>query len=256
VYPDPTPRALAFYDVGKRFRDGTVALTDVNLDVGPGEFVSVVGPSGCGKSTLLRLASGLAEATEGAVEVNADKVGYVFQDPTLLPWRSVRRNVELLAELDHMAKPERRRRVADSIKMVGLDGFERHRPRALSGGMRMRVSLARSLVLEPDLFLFDEPFGALDEITRERRAAAAVPGPPVRRAVHHACGGRGGLPVHPGDRDVRSAGPGPRRLRRPVRLPAAAGAALLRRVRACRRQGLRLPARRRRLTTSDITWEG
>jgi NitT/TauT family transport system ATP-binding protein len=168
VYPDPTPRALAFYDVSKRYRDGTEALSDVNLDVAPGEFVSVVGPSGCGKSTLLRLASGLSTATEGALEVNADKVGYVFQDPTLLPWRPVRRNVELLAELDGMPKRERRRRVDESIKMVGLSGFERHRPRALSGGMKMRVSLARSLVLEPDLFLFDEPFGALDEITRER----------------------------------------------------------------------------------------
>jgi NitT/TauT family transport system ATP-binding protein len=168
VYPDSAPRALAFYDVSKRYRDGTQALTDVNLDIAPGEFVSVVGPSGCGKSTLLKLASGLASASEGAMEVNADKVGYVFQDPTLLPWRTVRRNVGLLAELDKLSGVDRKRRVDEAIKMVGLNGFEKHRPRALSGGMRMRVSLARSLVLEPDLFLFDEPFGALDEITRER----------------------------------------------------------------------------------------
>lgn len=168
MYTQTATRALTFRDTGKRFPDGTHALTGVNLDVGRGEFVSVVGPSGCGKSTLLRIASGLAVASEGAVEVNADKVGYVFQDPTLLPWRTVRANVELLAELDHMPRRERRQRSAEAIKLVGLEGFERHRPRALSGGMRMRVSLARSLVLEPDLFLFDEPFGALDEITRER----------------------------------------------------------------------------------------
>jgi NitT/TauT family transport system ATP-binding protein len=168
VYPDTTPRALAFYDVGKRFPDGTLALTDVNLEVSAGEFVSVVGPSGCGKSTLLRLASGLTKPSDGAVEVNSDDVGYVFQDPTLLPWRTVTKNVGLLGELDNLPRAERRRRVAESIKMVGLSGFEKHRPRALSGGMKMRVSLARSLVLEPDLFLFDEPFGALDEITRER----------------------------------------------------------------------------------------
>jgi len=160
--------ALRFRDVGKRFRDGTLALTGVNVDVANGEFVSVVGPSGCGKSTLLRIASGLTTVTGGTVDVRADRLGYVFQDPTLLPWRSVRKNVELLAELERMPAAERRQRAAEAIKLVGLTGFERHRPRALSGGMRMRVSLARSLVLRPDLFLFDEPFGALDEISRER----------------------------------------------------------------------------------------
>jgi NitT/TauT family transport system ATP-binding protein len=168
VYAQTTTRALTFHQLGKRFPDGTRALTGVSLDVGRGEFVSVVGPSGCGKSTLLRIASGLSPRTSGEVEVKAEKVGYVFQDPTLLPWRSVRSNVELLAELEKMPRRERKQRVAEAIKLVGLSGFERHRPRALSGGMRMRVSLARSLVLEPDLFLFDEPFGSLDEITRER----------------------------------------------------------------------------------------
>jgi NitT/TauT family transport system ATP-binding protein len=163
-----SPPALRFTDVGKRFPDGTVALTGVNIDVANGEFVSIVGPSGCGKSTLLRIASGLTKVSEGKVDVRASTVGYVFQDPTLLPWRSVRKNVELLAELAKMPKAERRQRAAEAIKLVGLTGFERHRPRALSGGMRMRVSLARSLVLQPDLFLFDEPFGAVDEITRER----------------------------------------------------------------------------------------
>jgi len=159
---------LTFSGVGRTFPDGTEALRDVDLTVDGGEFVTVVGPSGCGKSTLLRLASGLDHATTGSVTVGSDRVGYVFQDPTLLPWRTVQRNVELLAELEKVPKGERQRRVAEAISLVGLDGFTKHRPRALSGGMRMRVSLARSLVLEPDVFLFDEPFGALDEMTRER----------------------------------------------------------------------------------------
>jgi NitT/TauT family transport system ATP-binding protein len=160
--------ALAFDGVEKRFADGTLALDGLDLRIERGEFVGVVGPSGCGKSTLLRLASGLSKPTAGTVEVGPGGIGYVFQDPTLLPWRSVARNVELSAELEGLPKPERRRRAAEAIKLVGLAGFERHLPRMLSGGMKMRVSLARSLVLDPDLCLFDEPFGALDELTRER----------------------------------------------------------------------------------------
>jgi NitT/TauT family transport system ATP-binding protein len=159
---------LAFTGVGRTFPDGTQALHDVGLAVDSGEFVSVVGPSGCGKSTLLRLASGLDTPTTGHVDVASRRVGYVFQDPTLLPWRTVRKNVELLAELEHLPKAERQARVTEAIGLVGLKGFEKHRPRSLSGGMRMRTSLARSLVLQPDVFLFDEPFGALDEMSRER----------------------------------------------------------------------------------------
>jgi NitT/TauT family transport system ATP-binding protein len=159
---------LTFDHVSKRFADGTVALAGINLTVASGEFVGVVGPSGCGKSTLLRIASGLTAASEGAVLVDTDKIGFVFQDPTLLPWRTVQANVELLPELAGLPKAERRRRADEAIKLVGLSDFAHHRPRALSGGMRMRVSLARSLTLQPELFLFDEPFGALDEITRER----------------------------------------------------------------------------------------
>ena len=164
----PAASALRFARVSKRFPDGTLALAGVDLNVAPGEFVSVVGPSGCGKSTLLRIASGLTPATDGAVEVQADKIGYVFQDPTLLPWRTVQANVELLTELHGLPKEERRRRADEAIKLVGFGEFTGHHPRALSGGMRMRVSLARSLTLQPELFLFDEPFGALDEITRHR----------------------------------------------------------------------------------------
>ena len=163
-----TVSALRFSSVTKKFSGGTTALADTSLAVSPGEFVSVVGPSGCGKSTLLRIASGLDQATAGTVDIGAKRLGYVFQDATLLPWRSVLENVGLFAELEKMPKAERNRRVAEAIELVGLTGFEKHLPHQLSGGMRMRASLARSLVLDPEVFLFDEPFGALDEITRER----------------------------------------------------------------------------------------
>ncbi len=160
--------SLSFESVSKTYPDGTEALLDVSFAVEAGEFVTVVGPSGCGKSTLLKIASDLTPATGGRVAVQARNLGYVFQDATLLPWRTVQKNVELLAELHRIPKPERTRLAADAIHLVGLDGFERHHPRRLSGGMRMRVSLARALTLKPEVFLFDEPFGALDEITRER----------------------------------------------------------------------------------------
>jgi len=163
-----TDTRLAFDGVSMTFPDGTHAVDPVTFGVAAGEFVSVVGPSGCGKSTLLRIASGLTQHTTGSVAVDRSNVGYVFQDATLLPWRTVARNVELLAELGGMPTAERRRRTAEAIALVGLTGFEDKYPKQLSGGMRMRASLARSLVLDPAMFLFDEPFGALDEITRER----------------------------------------------------------------------------------------
>ena len=159
---------LDFRDVDLVFPDGTAALGGVDLTVDRGEFVSIVGPSGCGKSTLLRIASGLESAPGGTTDVSTSRIGYVFQDATLLPWRSVQGNVELLAELNRAAKADRAAKAAAAIGLVGLDGFEKHLPKQLSGGMKMRVSLARSLTLDPELFLFDEPFGALDEITRER----------------------------------------------------------------------------------------
>jgi NitT/TauT family transport system ATP-binding protein len=162
------PALLDFTDVAMRFDTGTVALEQVDLTVRRGEFVTVVGPSGCGKSTLLRIASGLETATSGTVQVSTKRIGYVFQDATLLPWRTVQRNVELLAELNKQSPEERKRKAQAAIDLVGLSGFERNLPKQLSGGMRMRTSLARSLTLDPELFLFDEPFGALDEITRER----------------------------------------------------------------------------------------
>jgi NitT/TauT family transport system ATP-binding protein len=159
---------LDFSNVAMQFPNGTIALQNVDLTVKKGEFVTVVGPSGCGKSTLLRIASGLEKASEGVAEVDTKRIGYVFQDATLLPWRTVNANVELLAELNGDSKKERAAKAKEAIQLVGLNGFEKSLPKQLSGGMRMRTSLARSLTLEPELFLFDEPFGALDEITRER----------------------------------------------------------------------------------------
>ncbi|WP_433760725.1 ABC transporter ATP-binding protein [Nocardia sp. CA-135398] len=164
---DPVP-ALAFRGVTLTFENGTEALADIDIAVRAGEFVSLVGPSGCGKSTLLRLAAGFERATTGTVDVATDQLGYVFQESTLLPWRSVLRNVELPAELAGVDKSTRRAAARDAIERVGLAGFEKHKPAQLSGGMRMRASIARALTVRPELFLFDEPFGALDEITRQR----------------------------------------------------------------------------------------
>ena len=160
--------ALQFRGTAKVFPDGTEALAPTDLTVRSGEMVAIVGPSGCGKSTLLRLAAGLDHPTAGTMNLSTNNIGYVFQDPTLLPWRTVQANVELLAELNHVPRTERRQRAVAAIELTGLTGFERHRPRALSGGMRMRVSLARALTMRPSVFLFDEPFAALDEISRQR----------------------------------------------------------------------------------------
>ncbi|GAA5168474.1 ABC transporter ATP-binding protein [Pseudonocardia eucalypti] len=160
--------AVRFTGVTKAFAGGVLALDGVDLRVVGGEFVGVVGPSGCGKSTLLRLAAGLAAPTGGRITVSSDRVGFVFQDPTLLPWRGALANVALPAELRRLPKAERLARARRALETVGLTGFEKVLPAQLSGGMRMRVSLARALVFEPDVFLFDEPFGALDEITRLR----------------------------------------------------------------------------------------
>ena len=169
---DPVTRPEAVLElsgVGVTYPDGTQACTGVSFRLAAGEFVSVVGPSGCGKSTLLRVASGLMAPSEGTATNRAgDGTGYVFQDATLFPWRTLLRNVTLLAELRGQPRAERERRAAEAIDRVGLDGFAGHKPAALSGGMKMRASLARALVLSPRLLLLDEPFSALDELTRER----------------------------------------------------------------------------------------
>ena len=166
--PPAQGAALVFDDLSMTFPDGTHALDRVSFSVDRGEFVTVVGPSGCGKSTLLRIASGLETNTGGLCDVDRDSIGYVFQDATLFPWRTVRKNVELLAELHDLDVAGMSDKVDEALELVHLLEHEDKYPKQLSGGMRMRASLARSLVLQPDVFLFDEPFGALDEISRER----------------------------------------------------------------------------------------
>jgi NitT/TauT family transport system ATP-binding protein len=158
--------------VSKVFANGVEALANVSLDVRAGEFLSVLGPSGCGKSTLLRLIAGLAAPTTGTIGWSDDRgrtdLGFVFQEPTLMPWATALANVALPLKLRGVARSEREARAAGALDNVGLKGFERVWPRELSGGMKMRVSLARALVVQPRLLLMDEPFAALDEITRHR----------------------------------------------------------------------------------------
>ena len=154
--------------LNKYFPSGVQALRDLNLEISRGQFVSIVGPSGCGKSTFLRLVAGLDEPTSGELRVEGhDPLGlaFVFQDATLLPWRSVSHNITLPLELRHEDATER---VAQTLELVGLTDFAAAYPAQLSGGMRMRVSIARALVTRPQILLLDEPFGALDEITRQR----------------------------------------------------------------------------------------
>ncbi|HVH80997.1 MAG TPA: ABC transporter ATP-binding protein [Stellaceae bacterium] len=156
--------------VGKRFASGLEALTGIDLTVSRGEFLSVLGPSGCGKSTLLRIVAGLTSPSTGDCRLMVDhapgRIGFVFQEPTLMPWSTVIGNVLLPFRIARRAGGEARERAREAVRAVGLAGFENAYPHQLSGGMRMRVSLARALVTDPDLLLLDEPFAALDEITR------------------------------------------------------------------------------------------
>jgi NitT/TauT family transport system ATP-binding protein len=171
-----TGLAVSLRGVTKVYDSGVMALGPLDLDVSKGEFVSLLGPSGCGKSTALRLIAGLSAPTFGAVGVShragqaraGHSIGFVFQEPTLMPWTSVRENVRLPLKLAHAPVAEANARISEALAQVGLTEFAEAFPRELSGGMKMRVSLARALVTDPDILLMDEPFAALDEITRFR----------------------------------------------------------------------------------------
>jgi NitT/TauT family transport system ATP-binding protein len=178
--PDHKPHSeevlVVLRGVGKTFATGVVGLDGFHLAVREGEFLTLLGPSGCGKSTALRIIAGLTEPTRGDVawresasaEPAAGRLGFVFQEPTLMPWASVARNVALPLELQYTAAADAGPRVAEALARVGLDEFGSAYPRELSGGMKMRAAIARALVTEPTLLLMDEPFAALDEITRFR----------------------------------------------------------------------------------------
>jgi NitT/TauT family transport system ATP-binding protein len=165
-------------DLSKVFANGTTALAHVDLDLAAGEFVSLLGPSGCGKSTLLRIIAGLGSPSSGTLDWPQamhdagghpqPELGFVFQEPTLMPWANVLSNVMLPLTLAGVKRREAEGRAAEMLALVGLSGFESNYPRELSGGMKMRVSIARGLVTRPKILLMDEPFAALDEITRHK----------------------------------------------------------------------------------------
>ena len=180
------PPAVALEGLGKRFGEGATAvqaLTGIDLTVGAGEFVSLIGPSGCGKSTLLRIVANLIEPTDGTVLVNGKPArrarldqdyGIAFQQAGLLEWRTVQGNVELPLGLHGVGREERRAQALELLELVGLTEFAGHRPSQLSGGMQQRVAIARALARRPALLLMDEPFGALDEMTRERMQSELI----------------------------------------------------------------------------------
>jgi NitT/TauT family transport system ATP-binding protein len=168
---------VSMKDVVKTFKGGTTALQGIELDIHPGEFVSLIGPSGCGKSTLLRIIGDLIQPSSGDLTVNGKSAhqarldrdyGIVFQDAVLYDWRTVTKNIQLPLEMLGWDRRKRDARVKEMIQLVELTGFEKHHPWQLSGGMQQRVSIARALSFDPKLLLMDEPFGALDEMTRER----------------------------------------------------------------------------------------
>lgn len=163
---------LTLENVHKTYANGTIALQDVNLTIKTGEFLSLLGPSGCGKSTVLRLIAGLGKINQGNInwhQIYADRsLAFVFQEPALMPWSTVLENIRLPLKLAQIKDRESLSRCAEVINLVGLNGFENVYPRQLSGGMKMRVSIARALIIKPNLMLMDEPFGALDDITRTK----------------------------------------------------------------------------------------
>lgn len=166
---------ISLGNAGKRYRSGAPVLQEISFTITRGEFVSIIGPSGCGKSTLLRMIAGLTAITSGEISVNGmtpadarELMSFIFQDPTLLPWRTVERNVGLGLEIEWAARSLRAQKVSEMLALVGLSAVAKSYPRQLSGGMKMRVSIARALATRPRILLMDEPFAALDEMTRDR----------------------------------------------------------------------------------------
>jgi NitT/TauT family transport system ATP-binding protein len=175
VTADVEAPMIEFTHVSKRYGNAQPVLDSIDLDVLKGEFVTLIGPSGCGKSTILKLISGLTPPSAGMIRVDGmlprnarETVSYIFQDATLLPWRTVRQNVGLGLELEGVGKVRREEKSAALLELVGLAEVARVYPRQLSGGMKMRVSIARALATNPRLLLMDEPFAALDEMSRDR----------------------------------------------------------------------------------------
>ncbi|QIB33290.1 ABC transporter ATP-binding protein [Ancylobacter pratisalsi] len=169
--PPMTGPLLSLADVGKRFANAVTALDGLDMQVRQGEFLSLLGPSGCGKSTALRLIAGLTDPSRGQImwnpsEAARQSIGFVFQEPTLMPWANVFANVHLPLKLAGVGRKAAEPAITEALEMVGLSAFHGAYPRELSGGMKMRVSIARALVTKPRLLLMDEPFAALDEITR------------------------------------------------------------------------------------------
>jgi NitT/TauT family transport system ATP-binding protein len=167
--PTGTTAAITLRGISRVFDGGIEAVRSIDLDISPGQFLAMIGPSGCGKSTLLRIIAGLDRPTAGTIAgVDPTEIAFVFQDAHLLPWRNVLRNVALPLELQGVSKSARIERAMAAIEQVGLADAAKRYPAQLSGGMRMRASLARALVTNPQLLLLDEPFAALDEITRQQ----------------------------------------------------------------------------------------
>lgn len=177
----PSAAAVAIARVGKAYTNSYIALHDVSLTIARGEIVSLIGPSGCGKSTLLNLIAGLDAPSEGSIAIfgrpvtgPSPEIGYMFQKTTLMPWRTVEQNIELPLDIRHVSRDQARAQSQEWIRRVGLKGFEKHYVHRLSGGMQKRVELAQSLIGGPDLLLMDEPFAALDALTRYRMQQEVV----------------------------------------------------------------------------------
>ena len=231
--PAAATPAIEVLSAEKIYSNGTRALLPVNLTINQGEFITLLGPSGCGKSTLLKMVAGLVEPSDGKLmlwrrdsrEKAQHPLSFVFQEATLMPWSSVRNNVRLPLDLAGVPRAEGNTRVSEVLELVGLGKFADVLPRELSGGMQMRVSIARGLVTRPKLLLMDEPFGALDEITRNKLDSdlLSLAGAEPDGSVRHPLDPRSGVSLPAGDHDGGPSRTGGRRYRHPRAVPAQRG---------------------------------